>query len=36
MATDSYIERQNDELQVLQSILLEDFKDLRQSDAWKV
>ncbi|XP_045185726.2 eIF-2-alpha kinase GCN2-like [Mercenaria mercenaria] len=36
MTTDSYKERQNDELQVLQSILLEDFKDMRQTDAWKV
>lgn len=36
MALDSYKERQDDELQVLQSIFIDDFKDLRSKDAWKV
>jgi len=36
MASESYKDRQNDELQVLQSIFMDDFKDLRIKDAWKV
>ncbi|XP_052767751.1 eIF-2-alpha kinase GCN2-like isoform X2 [Mya arenaria] len=36
MAVQSYQERQNDELQVLQSIFMEAFRDLRLKNAWKV
>ena len=36
MATESYKERQEDELQVLQSIFMTDLKDMRENDAWKV
>lgn len=36
MASELYKERQQDELQVLQSIYMHDFNDLRTKDAWKV
>ncbi|KAH3854165.1 hypothetical protein DPMN_096704 [Dreissena polymorpha] len=36
MASESYKERQDDELQALHAIFMSDFKDLRQKDAWKV
>ncbi|KAL4238496.1 Eukaryotic translation initiation factor 2 alpha kinase 4 [Mactra antiquata] len=36
MTSESYKERQDDELQALQAILMDDFKDLREKDAWKI
>lgn len=32
----SYVERQEDELQVLKAVLMDDVEDLRMKDAWKV